>query len=116
VKSLDDAALVHFPTATPALEFALDMVTNAERRGLWTLHAGVNSGPMLRRDGNYFGSAVNIASRVADAAKGGEVVVTQQVVDAWRGKAVRFDPLGRVPVQNVDEPVELFNATIEVSV
>lgn len=70
---------------------------------------------MLRRDGDYFGSAVNIASRVADAAKAGEVVVTQRVVDAWQGEAVRFNPLGRVPVKNVDEPVELFAATIESS-
>ena len=113
VKSLGDAALVHFPTATPALEFALDMVSNAEKRGLWTLHAGVNSGPMLRRDGDYFGSAVNIASRVADAANAGEVVVTQRVVEAWRGEAVRFHSLGRVPVKNVDEPVELFQAAID---
>lgn len=113
VKSLGDAALVHFPTATPALDFALDMVLNAERRGLWTLHAGVNSGPMLRRDGDYFGSAVNIASRVADAARAGEVVVTRRVIDAWQGDSVRFDPLGPVPVKNVDEPVELFRATVE---
>lgn len=113
VKSLGDAALVHFPSATPALEFALDMVSNAESQGLWKLHAGVNSGPMLRRDGDYFGSAVNIASRVADAAKAGQVVVTQRVVDAWQGKAVGFSSLGRVPVKNIDEPVELFNATME---
>lgn len=115
VKSLGDAALVHFPSATPALEFALDMVSNAEGRGLWTLHAGVNSGPMLRRDGDYFGSAVNIASRVADAAQAGEVVVTRRVVDAWQGDSVRFDPLGPVPVKNVNEPVELYRATIETS-
>lgn len=113
VKSLGDAALVHFPSATPALEFALDMVSKAGERGLWTLHAGVNSGPMLRRDGDYFGSAVNIASRVADAAREGEVVVTRRVADAWKGDAVSFSPLGRVPVKNVDEPVELFRATIE---
>lgn len=113
VKSLGDAALVHFPTATPALQFALEMVLNAEARGLWTLHAGVNSGPMLRRDGDYFGTAVNIASRVADAAGPGEVVVTRRVVDAWQGESIRFDPLGRVPVKNVDDPVEMFMAQTE---
>ncbi|MGD2044307.1 MAG: adenylate/guanylate cyclase domain-containing protein [Acidimicrobiia bacterium] len=115
VKSLGDAALVHFTSPAPALDFALDMVSNTEKRGLWTLHAGVNSGPMLRRDGDYFGSAVNIASRVADAAQAGEVVVTKRVVDGWQGDSVRFDPLGPVPVKNVDEPVELFRASIESS-
>lgn len=115
VKSLGDAALVHFPTATPALQFALEMVLNAETRGLWSLHAGVNSGPMLRRDGDYFGTAVNIASRVADAAGPGEVVVTRRVVDAWQGESVRFDSLGHVPVKNVEEPVEMFMARPEPS-
>lgn len=108
MKSLGDAALVHFPSATPALDFALEMVQQAESRGLWALHAGVNSGPMLRRDGDYFGTAVNIASRVADAAGPGEVVVTRRVVDAWQGESVTFDSLGHVPVKNVDEPVEMF--------
>jgi adenylate cyclase len=110
VKSLGDAALVHFPAATPALEFALEIVLNADARGMWTLHAGVNSGPMLRRDGDYFGTAVNISSRVADAAGPGEVVVTRRVVDAWQGDSVEFDSLGHVPVKNVDEPVEMFRA------
>lgn len=115
VKSLGDAALVHFSTATPALQFALEMVLNAESHGLWALHAGVNSGQMLRRDGDYFGSAVNIASRVADAAGPGEVVVTDRVLEGWRGESVRFESLGQVPVKNVDEPVELFRATVDSS-
>jgi adenylate cyclase len=110
VKSLGDAALVHFTAATPALEFALEMVLNAAAQGLWPLHAGVSSGPMLRRDGDYFGSSVNIASRVADAAGPDQVVVTRGVVDAWEGESVRFDPLGHVPVKNVEDPVEMFVA------
>lgn len=110
VKSLGDGALAHFADSTGALWFALDMVGNAERRGLWALHAGVNAGPMLRRDGDYFGTAVNVASRVANTAEPGQVVVTRRVVEAWPDKSVTFETLGKVQVKNVDEPVEMFIA------
>ncbi len=111
VKALGDGALVHFSTPTSAVSFALDAVTNAERHGLWTLHAGVNTGRMLRRDGDYFGTAVNIASRVADQAGPGEVKVTKAVVDSSTGgDTVTFDPVGEIALKNVANPVPLFLA------
>jgi adenylate cyclase len=42
---------------------------------------GVNAGPVLYRDGDYFGREINLASRVVARARGGEVLVTGQVVD-----------------------------------
>lgn len=65
---------------------------------------------MLRRDGDYFGTAVNIASRVANTAEPGQVVETRQVVDAWPDESVTFETLSCVQVKNVDEPVEMFIA------
>jgi class 3 adenylate cyclase len=111
VRSLGDGAMVHFPSATSAVAFALTAVRTAERQGLWTLHAGVNTGPMLRRDGDYFGAAVNIASRVADQAGPGEVKVSQAVVDAWAGgTTVTFESIGEAALKNVADPVPLFIA------
>ncbi len=117
VKSLGDGAMVHFPAATPAVRFALDAVREAARRGLWKLHGGVNSGPMLRRDADYFGTTVNVASRVADQAAMDQVMVTRAVVDAWQGgEAVQFAPVGEVALKNVAHPVELFLATAPAEV
>jgi adenylate cyclase len=111
VRSLGDGALAHFPDPTLAVRFALDAVASAPANGVWNLHAGVNTGPMLRRDGDYYGTAVNIASRVADQATQDHVVVTRAVVDAWAGgDAVSFSPMGSVSLKNVAEPVELYDA------
>lgn len=112
VRTLGDGAMVHFPAAAPAVSFALDAVAQAAGHGLWSLHAGVNTGPMLRRDGDYFGTAVNIASRVADEAKAGEVKATGAVVEACADdESITFRPVGSAALKNVAEPVQLFIAT-----
>ena len=43
---------------------------------------GIHYGATLYRDGDYFGREVNLASRVVARARGGEVLVTDAVVDA----------------------------------
>ena len=43
---------------------------------------GVHYGTTLYRDGDYFGRDVNLTSRVVARARGGEVLVTDSVVDA----------------------------------
>ena len=68
---------------------------------------------MLRRDGDYFGAAVNVASRVADLAEPGEVRVTRAVVEAWTGgDGVGFDRVGDFELKNVATPVSLYRASL----
>ena len=108
VKSLGDGAMVHLTDPGSGLQMALDAVLTAEAHGLWPLHAGVNSGPMVRRDGDFFGASVNVASRVADVAGPGEVVVTDIVAASADDDALRFVPLGEFNLKNVGTPVSLF--------
>jgi adenylate cyclase len=108
VKSLGDGAMVHAADQRVGLEIAVDAVWSAESAGLWPLHAGVNSGPMVRRDGDFFGAAVNIASRVADAAGPGEVVVTDNIFSAAGQDNHTFMPLGESRLKNVGNPLPLY--------
>ena len=51
---------------------------------------------MIYRDGDYFGREVNLASRVVARARGGEVLVTDSVVDAVRdSEHLGFEDIGR---------------------
>lgn len=70
----------------------------------------VNSGPMVRRDGDFFGTAVNVASRVANVAARGEVVVTESTVSAVHEKAHAFVFLGETLLKNVATPLRLYRA------
>ena len=101
---------MHLPHPNVGLQLALDAVSSAEKHGLWPLHAGVNSGPMVKRDGDFFGAAVNVASRVADAARPGEVVVTEAVARGADDADVRFVSLGEFSLKNVQAPVPLYRA------
>lgn len=109
VKSLGDGALVHGDRACQALDVALDAVASAEDHGIWPLHAGVNAGQVVQRDGDLFGSAVNIASRIAERAKPGDVVVSRAVLEViGDDPSLQVTPGGEVHLKNISAPVELF--------
>lgn len=112
VKSLGDGALVHAGTGAQALAIALDAVSSAESHGIWSLHAGVNTGQVVQRDGDLFGSAVNIASRMVSEAGARQVVVTRELADAIAGDdALDVTPLGMTRLKHIASPVELFRVT-----
>jgi adenylate cyclase len=69
---------------------------------------GIHYGATLYRDGDYFGREVNLASRVVARARGGEVLVSDAVVDAVRDTAhLQFEEIGQVKLKGFDQPVEL---------
>jgi len=69
---------------------------------------GINSGPVLYRDGDYFGREVNLASRVVARARGGEVLVTGQVLEDVRDIAhLQVDNIGQVKLKGFAEPKSL---------
>jgi adenylate cyclase len=66
-------------------------------------------GAALYRDGDYYGRAVNIASRVAARSGAGEVLVTRSVVE-HAGPNLEFELLGEVRLKGFNEPTEIFLA------
>ena len=63
---------------------------------------------MIYRDGDYFGREVNLASRVVARARGGEVLVTGQVLDELRESGhLRIDNIGQVKLKGFNEPRSL---------
>jgi adenylate cyclase len=69
---------------------------------------GINAGPVLYRDGDYFGREVNLASRVVARARGGEVLVTGQVAEeVGDSPHLRLDPIGQVKLKGFTEPRSL---------
>jgi adenylate cyclase len=66
---------------------------------------GLHYGPVIYRDGDYFGREVNAASRVVARARGGEVIVTDAVQDAVSDlRHLQFEQIGQVKLKGFDEP------------
>jgi adenylate cyclase len=89
---------------------ALDMVDGVTDVGLPPAHVGLHAGPVLFQEGDYFGRTVNMASRIAEYARPGEVLVTQEVVDEARAEGVAFREIGPVELKGIGGAVNLHAA------
>ncbi|MGH2840954.1 MAG: adenylate/guanylate cyclase domain-containing protein [Solirubrobacteraceae bacterium] len=70
---------------------------------------GLHYGEVIYRDGDYYGREVNQAARVSARAAGGEVLVTQPIVDA-AGSHLDFELIGEVRLKGFAEATELYVA------
>lgn len=107
VKLLGDGAMLWFPDAERGVLASLSVV-RAMSSGALPPHAGVHAGPVIERDLDLFGRTVNLASRIAEAAGPGEVLVSEAVVNAVDLPQLRFDRADTVVLKGVPEPVDLF--------
>jgi adenylate cyclase len=108
VKFLGDGVMLHFADPRAGVRCARRLVDLGGEAGLPPMHAGMDVGTVVFRDGDYFGRTVNRAARIADAARPGEVLVSDAAAEAVRetaGAALRA--VGQWSLKGVTEPVPL---------
>jgi adenylate cyclase len=111
VKSLGDGVMLHFRDPDQAVAAALDLVDVIPEGGLPPARVGIASGPVVFRDGDYFGRAVNVAARITDYARPSEVLVSETVAESAAAPGTTFEDLGDVELKGIREPVRLLRAT-----
>jgi adenylate cyclase len=111
VKSLGDGVMLHFAEPSDAVSAALDLVEAIPAAGLPSARVGISSGPLVFRDGDYFGRAVNLAARITDYARPSEVLVSETVAESGTAAGSIFEDLGVVELKGIHEPVRLFRAS-----
>ena len=89
---------------------SLDVVEGVAAHDLPPARVGIHAGPVVFQEGDYFGRTVNIAARIAEYARPGEVLVSQEVVDAADGGPVTFTEIGPVELKGVSGPLRLYTA------
>ena len=110
VKWLGDGVMFHFPEPGDAVLATLEMAEVVVSHGLPPAHVGIHAGPVIFQGGDYFGRTVNIAARIAEYARPGEVVVSQEVVDAADGRSVTFTEIGPVELKGLSGALRLHTA------
>jgi adenylate cyclase len=111
VKWLGDGVMFHFDDPSSAVLTGLDLVEQTPVAVDVRARVGINAGNVIFRDGDYFGRTVNIASRIADYARPGEVLVSGEVKERWGSEGVRFDEIGPVALKGLREELTLFSAS-----
>ena len=109
IKSIGDAVMLISFDAVPLLHAVLDLIDIAAENDLPRLRIGVASGLAVSRAGDWFGSPVNVASRVTAEARPGTVMVAESTRDA-AGNAMGFEwsPAGVRRLKGVSDEVKLF--------
>ena len=110
VKWVGDGVMFRFRDPSGAVVSSLDMVEEVPAAGLPAAHVGVAAGPVIRQGGDYYGRTVNLASRISDRAAGGQVLVSEPVVEMASIRGVTFVGIGPVELKGLRAPVDLFEA------
>ena len=110
VKMLGDGAMLHFEDPAAAVRCSLALVNAVADAGLPPARFGVNAGPVITRDVDFYGQTVNVAARLVDYARPKEVLVTADVVAATEGEHLRFIEIGPVSLKGVASLVTVFSA------
>lgn len=107
VKVVGDAGLLVFSDAQWAVTGVVQIVRDAANLHQFPeLRAGIHHGPITWRRGDPYGATVNVASRIAGAAAGSQILISGEVAD--RLPLHVANPVGRRRFHNVSEEMELF--------
>ncbi|MBV8930780.1 MAG: adenylate/guanylate cyclase domain-containing protein [Mycobacteriaceae bacterium] len=114
IKTIGDAVMLTSVDAVPLLRAMLELVRAAEKHeDMPQLRVGVASGMAVRRAGDWFGSPVNVASRVTAVARPGAVLVAESAREAM-GSADEFEWsfAGARHLKGVRGEVKLYRARV----
>ncbi|MGH8957403.1 MAG: adenylate/guanylate cyclase domain-containing protein [Acidimicrobiia bacterium] len=110
VKWLGDGVMFYFATPKSAVEAAVTMVAAVAEARMAPAHVGIHAGPVVFREGDYYGHTVNVAARIGDFARPGEILVSQEVVDRLDSEFVTFTAIGPVELKGLGEGLSLYVA------
>ena len=110
VKMLGDGVLFHFKDPQDAVMASLEILDRVRPAGLPPAHVGVNAGPMIYEEGDYFGRTVNIAARIASQAGPDQVYLGEDVLHHVEPIGFRIVEAGAFELKGIEKPLTLFEA------
>ena len=117
VKTMGDGFMTSFGSAVRALECAVAIQEafaghNESAKEPIKVRIGLNAGEPIAEDdpggrGDLFGTAVNMAARIAAQADGGEILVSDVVRQLVAGKKFLFSDRGETELRGFEDPVRV---------
>jgi adenylate cyclase len=106
VKTIGDEVMVVSSDPASLTEWAVELMGHFPLRP--QPRVGIHYAQAVYRDGDYFGTHVNLTHRVVSRAHAGEVLVTDRVSEALKGRGLECEPIGEVSLKGFPEPTPLF--------
>ena len=103
---LGDGVLFHFKDPQDAVMASLEILDRVRPAGLPPAHVGVNAGPMIYEEGDYFGRTVNIAARIASQAGPDQVFLGEDVLHHIEPERVPGRRGGRLRTQGHRQAID----------
>ncbi|RCK78303.1 MAG: Adenylate cyclase [Candidatus Ozemobacter sibiricus] len=115
VKKIGDAFLVAFEQATKGVLAAMEIQRRLKEYNLTVdedrrlgLRIALNTGPVIRREGDVFGDTVNIASRLEGIADANEIVISEQTANQIDPSVFELIPFGEHTLKGIDKPIRAY--------
>jgi len=114
VKTIGDAFMISFVSPRHAVECAiaiqrgLDEFGRQEPGHAVRVRAGLSAGEPVEEKQDFFGAAVQLASRACAHAQPGQILASSVIRDLCIGKMFDFSDAGAVPLKGFGEPVRLY--------
>jgi len=107
VKHTGDGIMAAFHSAANAVSAASEILGRLRSESV-NVRIGLNAGEPIARDGDLYGTAVNLAARVCDAAEPGQALATGVVRDLTAGKGVGWGSDHVIEPKGFEESVTVF--------
>lgn len=116
VKYLGDGVLATFDDTVAAVEACFrakdllqDINTAQYRKTPLAFKIGVEYGPVIEKDGDCYGDAVNVAARLSDRAEPNEILIGEPVFNRLSAsQCMACSSLDRITVKGKSEPIRVW--------
>ncbi len=115
VKHTGDGIMASFPTASGAVECAVEIQrafaqrNEAEPETPVSVRIGINAGEPVAEGDDLFGTSVQMAARVCGRAEPGEILTTDVVRQLVAGKGILFADKGMAELRGFEDPVRVYD-------
>ncbi len=109
IKSYGDGSLLIFNSTIDAIQCAFNIQTAFRENPKVPLRIGIHLGEVIKKEGDYFGNGINIASRIESIGVAGSILFSKDVAKRIKNHPeYKVVSLGNFDFKNVEESMEVF--------